>query len=317
MYYIGVDIGGMSLKAGVIDENGAIYFKTSRITEPKKPSEDIVSDICALIGATAAGFGVSLSEVCGIGIGIPGSVCDERGVVRYACNINLAGSPIAKLVSENTGVKNVRISNDANCAALAETLFGAGKGAKDTVMITLGTGVGTGIVTDGRLMKGHASAGAEGGHIQINMGGATCGCGKKGHYEAYASATALMNQTRAAIAKYPDSLLAEIAEKEGISGKTAFIAAKQGDKVGVKVVNRYLKYVAEGLVVFANIFAPEKIIIGGGISNEGETVIKPLQRYVSRNIYGARYNPKIRVVAATLKNDAGIIGAAMLCVPTK
>lgn len=168
-------------------------------------------------------------------------------------------------------------------------------------MVTLGTGVGTGIIADGRLITGNRSAGAEGGHITINLGGATCGCGKKGCFEAYASATALMNQIQSACEKHPESLLAKEVEENGNSGKIVFDCAKEGDKVAIAVVKRYIKYVGIGLVNYANIFAPEVIIIGGGISNQGDNIIKPLQRYVSRNKYGAEYTPKVKVVAATLK----------------
>lgn len=313
MKYIGIDIGGMSIKGGLVDADGRIISKKTVTTQPDKPGEEIVADIAALIESIMSDGGLSASDIAGVGIGSPGSVYDDKGEIRYSCNINFRNTPIVKILQKLTAIKNIKVSNDANCAALAETVFGAGKGAKNTVMITLGTGVGTGIVVDGRLLTGNKSAGAEGGHIQLNMGGPVCGCGKKGHFEAYASASALIKQTEAAVAKHPESLLAQLAEKDGIDGKTVFIAAECGDKTAIATVKRYLKYVGEGLVCFANIFYPEVMIIGGGISNEGDSIIKPLQRFVSRNVYGAQYNPKIKVVAATLKNDAGIIGAAALC----
>ncbi len=312
MFYIGIDIGGMSIKGGLVNEKGEILFKHTLVTEPKKPSEEIVRDIASVVERVIEGSGVKRDEIAGVGVGCPGSVHDEAGIVRYCCNINLVGTPLRDMLASITGIGAVKISNDANCAALAETMFGAGEGAKNTVMVTLGTGVGTGIVVEGKLLVGNKSAGAEGGHITINFSGPECGCKKRGHFEAYASATALMGQTRAACEKHPESLLAEIAKDDGISGKTVFIAAKRGDKVAKAVINRYIKYVGIGLVNFANIFFPEVIIIGGGISNEGDAVIKPLRRYVQKNVYGAQYNPEIKVVAATLKNDAGIIGAAAL-----
>jgi glucokinase len=312
MYYIGVDVGGMSIKCGIIGRNGEIVFKRAFKTDPYKPSEEILDDISAFVLQIIAEKNLSASDIDGMGLGFPGSVYDEKGIVRYCCNINLVNIEVVKRLERKTGIKNIKISNDANCAVLAETVFGAAKGAKNTVLITLGTGLGTGMVVDGKLLTGYRSAGAEGGHMQINMGGAVCGCGAKGHYEAYASATALIRQTDAAIKKNPDSLLAKIALERGVDGRTAFLAAAENDKTGKAVVAKYIKYVGQGLVNFANIFFPEVIIVGGGISNEGDTIIKPLQRYVSRNIYGAQYNPKIKVVAATLKNDAGIIGAATL-----
>lgn len=313
MKYIGIDIGGMTIKGGLVDENGHILLKKSIVTLPSKDDSEIVDDIARLICDIVEEGGCTIDEICGVGIGCPGSVYDEKGVVRYSCNINFRNTPMVKWLEERTHLKNIKVSNDANCAALGETVFGAGKGAKNSIMVTLGTGVGTGIVVDGRLLTGNRSAGAEGGHIQINVGGATCGCKKKGHYEAYASATALMEQVKTACEKHPESLLAQTVQNEGISGKVVFDVAKQGDKVAIAVVKKYVKYVGMGLVTFANIFFPEVIVIGGGISNQDEYIIKPLQRYVSRNVYGAEYNPKIKVVSATLKNDAGIIGAAVLC----
>ena len=312
MKYVGIDVGGMTIKGGIVDEKGNILLKKSIVTSPGKEDRLIVDDIATLVNDLIA-LGAEQEEIAGVGIGCPGSIYDEKGVVRYSCNINFRNTPMARMIAEKTGIPNVKLSNDANCAALGETLFGAGNGAKNSVMVTLGTGVGTGIVANGQLITGNRSAGGEGGHISINMGGATCGCGKKGCYEAYASATALMNQIQSACEKHPESELAKAVEEYGISGKVVFDCAQNGDKTSIAVVKRYIKYVGVGLVNFANIFFPEVIIIGGGVSNQGDNLIKPLQRYVSRNVYGAAYSPKIKVVAATLKNDAGIIGAAALC----
>lgn len=312
MKFVGIDIGGMTIKGGIVDEKGNILYKKSIVTAPGKEDRLIVDDIASLVNELVQN-GADGEEIQGVGIGCPGSIYDEKGIVRYSCNINFRNTPMAKMIEEKTGIKKVRLSNDANCAALGETLFGAGNGAKNSVMVTLGTGVGTGIVANGQLITGNRSAGGEGGHITINLGGATCGCGKKGCYEAYASATALMNQIQAACEKHPESELAKEVEQNGLNGKVVFDCAQNGDKVAMAVVKKYIKYVGVGLVNFANIFFPEVIIIGGGISNQGDNIIKPLQRYVTRNVYGAVYSPKIKVVAATLKNDAGIIGAAALC----
>lgn len=311
MKYIGIDIGGMSVKCGVV-ENGVILFKKSAPIKTNAEDIAILQSIAALVQKVMTEGNVQKKDISGIGIGCPGSIDDEAGEVRYCCNINFKNTKMAEIMRRLTGIQNVRVSNDANCAALGETLYGAGKGAKNSVMITLGTGVGTGIVVDGRLLTGNRSAGAEGGHIQLNMGGKMCGCGKRGHYEAYASATALIKQTEEACLKHPESLLAKYAAEHRIDGKTVFTFAKQGDKTAIATLKRYIKYVGEGLVTFANIFYPEVIIVGGGVSNAGDALIAPLQKYVSENVYGAQYNPEIKVVAATLKNDAGIIGAAAL-----
>ncbi|MEG2687946.1 MAG: ROK family protein [Clostridia bacterium] len=312
MFFIGVDIGGMSIKAGIVDDGGKIVAKKSIITIPTKASVLIVGDIAKLILDILAENNMAVCDIQGIGLGFPGSIFDECGIVRYCCNINLINVPVVEMLQNLTSIKNIKISNDANCAALGETKFGAGKGAKNSVMVTLGTGVGTGIIVDGKMLTGNCSAGAEGGHMQINFGKAQCGCGKHGHFEAYASATALIAQTKEAAEKHPESALTEIIKSDGLDGRTLFTAMKRGDKVAISTFKRYIKFVGVGLVNFANIFFPEVFIIGGGISNEGDTLIKPLQSYVSKNVYGAKYNPHISVVAATLKNDAGIIGAATL-----
>lgn len=312
MLYIGVDIGGMSVKAGLVNEKGEILFKSSAVTRATAPQEEIVADIAELVRQVVREGGVTFSDVAGIGVGSPGSVDDEAGVIRYSCNINFVRTPFVELMRKELNVQNVRISNDANCAALGETMFGAGRGARNSVTVTLGTGVGTGIVVDGRLLTGNRSAGAEGGHVIIKAGGVKCGCGKRGCFEAYASATALMRQTEEAARRHPESLLAKMVAEDGISGKTAFIAAKRGDKTAKRVVSTYIRYVGTGLVGFANVFYPEVFIIGGGISKEGDALILPLRRFVRKNAYGAEFNPPIDVVAATLGNDAGIIGAAAL-----
>ena len=312
MLYIGVDIGGMSVKAGLVDEKGSIIVKDTAVTRAQAPAEEIVADIAALVRKVADEGGVALSALGGIGVGSPGSVDDEAGVIRYSCNINFVRTPFVELLGGMLSVRNVKISNDANCAALGETVYGAGRGARNSVTVTLGTGVGTGIVVDGRLLTGNKSAGAEGGHVIIKAGGEKCGCGKRGCFEAYASATAFMRMTARAVERHPESYLAEVARERGIDGRTAFIAAKAGDKVAKRVVSDYIRYVGTGLIGFANVFYPEVFIIGGGIGKEGDALILPLRDFVRKNAYGAEYNPPIDVVAAALGNDAGIIGAAAL-----
>ncbi|MEG1529863.1 MAG: ROK family protein, partial [Clostridia bacterium] len=251
MFFIGVDIGGMSIKAGIVDDSGKIVAKKSIVTIPTKASELIVGDIAKLILDILADNNMAVSDIQGIGLGFPGSIYDECGIVRYCCNINLINVPVVEMLQKLTSIKNIKISNDANCAALGETKFGAGKGAKNSVMVTLGTGVGTGIIVDGKMLTGNCSAGAEGGHMQINFGKAQCGCGKHGHYEAYASATALIAQTKEAAEKHPESALNEIIKSDGLDGRTLFTAMKRGDKVAISTFNRYIKFVGVGLCNFA------------------------------------------------------------------
>ena len=314
MKIIGIDIGGMSAKAGIVNENGEILYKRTAITEKETSSGVFISDMAHLTFDLLADAGLTLNDVDGIGLGFPGSINDEKGIVRYCCNLNLRNVEFVKLFKSSLNFKKpVMISNDANCAVLAEAKFGAAKGAKDVVMFTLGTGIGTGIISGGRLITGNASAGSEGGHTTLIMGGEQCGCGRKGCFEAYASATALLNQTKEAVKKNPDSLLAEKVNAEGLSGKVPFDCAMLGDRTALEVVRNYTKYLGEGVVNFCNIFYPEIVLLGGGVSNQGDNIVKPLQRYVDLNVYGREYNPKIKVAIAAMGNDAGIIGAAALC----
>ena len=312
MYYVGIDVGGMSLKAGIVDDEGKVLFKKAVKTTPGRAGELIVGDLANLIKDIISESKISDKDIAGVGMGFPGSVWDEKGVVRYCCNINLVDIPMVKMLKEKGINYPIYISNDANCAVLGEAYVGAAKGAKNVVLITIGTGLGTGIFVEGVLLTGNRSAGAEGGHMQINIGGAKCGCDKKGHYEAYASATALLRQAKEACEKHPESLMNDLFKKHGYEGYCIFNAAEQGDETAKKVIAKFVKYVGMGAVSLCNLFYPEYFLIGGGIANNGPLFIPQLQRYISRNVYGNKYNPKIKVQAAKLLNDAGIIGAACL-----
>lgn len=313
MYYIGIDVGGMSIKGGIVDEKGKIYAKSSIVTNDSQPSEDNVRDIAALCAGIIKEAGLDDKDISGMGMGVPGSVDSKTGIINYTCNILFREYDFAGEFKKYYSFPVV-IGNDADCAVLGETTFGEYKNIKNALLVTLGTGVGTGMLIEGRLMSGFHGAGGEGGHTVIRVGGVKCNCGRRGCWEVYASATALIRQTNEAIEKHPESMLRAVAAEEGkVSGKTAFTAAKRGDKTAISVVNKYLKYVGEGLVNLGNLIRPEVIFIGGGISNEGDYVIDRLQRYVTKYSYGGSRNPQIAVKKATLKNDAGILGASALC----
>ena len=313
MYYIGIDIGGMTIKGGIVDEDGKIYIKDAVETKPERNYPEIVKDIADLCDKLCRDSGIKRSSINSIGMGIPGTINGDTGVITYANNINFEKVPIVKEFGKYYRIP-VFIGNDANCAALGEVTFGENKGYKDAILITLGTGVGSGIIVDGRMLVGKNGAGAEGGHIGLKIGGELCSCGRRGCWEAYASATALIKMCQKAMDKHPESLMHQVAAEEGkISGKTAFVAMEQGDKTAASVVRAYTKNVAEGLVSLVNIFRPEVIYIGGGISNVGAPFFEKLQRYVSRYSYGGSRNPKVKILKASLKNDAGILGAAALC----
>lgn len=316
MYLIGIDVGGMSIKGGIVDsESGKILVQHAIPTTAKYTKEYSISeDIAKVIDYILNEANMKIDDIVGIGIGQPGSIDSERGVIRYSNNIALENVPVVDELKKKFNLP-IYISNDANCAALGEYVFGAGRGYRDIVFITLGTGVGSGIIIDGKLFEGRSGAGAEAGHMVIVTDGNKCNCGRRGCWETYASATALIKQTAAAmeLPENKDSLMYEIAKEEGkVSGKTAFVAAKKGDKGGQAVVDQYIKYIGEGLVNMANIFRPDAILIGGGISKEKEYLTKPLQEMMDTVTYGGKFNPRVIVKTASLQNDAGILGAAAL-----
>ncbi|MDE6189631.1 MAG: ROK family protein [Clostridia bacterium] len=315
MYLIGIDVGGMSIKGGLVTQEGNILFKTTLPTAEKyNDSHGISEDIRKVIDAVIQGAKVSVDQIKGIGIGQPGSIDSKNGVIRYSNNIALENVPVIAQLKKYYDLP-IYINNDANCAALGEHVFGAGKGYNDVVFVTLGTGVGTGFIIDGKLFEGKDCAGTEGGHMQIDISDSACACtcGRKGCWEAYASATALIRQTKSAMDGAPNSLMHKLAKEEGkVSGKTAFCAAKAGDEAGQKVVDKYIDYVTSGLINLVNIFYPDAILIGGGISNEKEYLTQPIQKAVNAARFGAKYTPDVVIKTASLKNDAGILGAAAL-----
>lgn len=309
MYYIGVDLGGTNIAAGVVDENGKILVQDSTPTLNERPYTEIVKDMANLCKKIIADAGLAESDIKAIGIGSPGSIDNENGVVVYANNLKMDHSPIAAELKKYISVP-VNIENDANAAAYGEYVINGG-GVDDFVFITLGTGVGGGVIINKKIYRGFNGAGGELGHITLVHDGEPCTCGNHGCWEAYASVTALIRQTEAAMKENPDSMMHEVAKKENkVSGKTAFIAAKNGDAAAQKVVDTYIGYVADGIMSVINIFQPEKLVIGGGISREGDYLLKPIIRYVDKTGYN-KYMKKTKISIATLFNDAGIIGAAL------
>ena len=305
MKYVGIDIGGMTIKGGIVDEKGNILARKVVVTSPGKEDFLIVQDIANLIEDLVKDC---KDEIEGIGIGCPGSIYDEKGIVRYSCNINFRNTPMARMIAEKTQIKNVKLSNDANCAALGETMFGAGNGAKNSVMVTLGTGVGTGIVADGKLITGNRSAGAEGGHIQINLGGAVCGCGKKGCLEQYASATGIVRMAKKLLASDDrETTLKNVSE---LTAKDIFDAAKAGDAVAKELVEKLGKVLGNALANVACVVNPEIIVIGGGVSKAGSILIDVIQKhYVETTFHACR---KAEFALATLGNQAGMYGCVQM-----
>ena len=308
MNYLGIDLGGTNIKGGVVNEAGEILREASRPTHVENGPDAIADGIAALIRELEQGetFG-------GVGLGCPGTVDDESGEVVCAFNLNLIHYDLRGAIKARTGYA-IRLGNDANVAALAEATVGAGRGAHSTVVITLGTGVGCGVVLEGKMLTGYTGAASELGHMVIAEGGAQCTCGRRGCFEAYASATALIRMTRDAMAKNPNSAMHAVAKENGaVDGRTAFTAAEHGDAAAAGVVHEYVKYLASGVTNVVNIFFPEIVAFSGGVANQGEALLRPLREEVRRQEFGGAYVKRhAKLVQCTLGYQSGIIGAALL-----
>ncbi|WRS28100.1 ROK family protein [Oscillospiraceae bacterium MB08-C2-2] len=312
-YYLGVDLGGTNIAVGVVDEDMRILGRGKKKTNAPRPAQEIVEDIVSAISMALEQAELSMEQIQWIGVGTPGSVDIVAGVVGYAANLGFLNTPLASMIGERTG-KQVYLGNDGNAAAYGEALAGHAKGAKDVVMVTLGTGFGSGIVIDGRIYTGYQSKAGEIGHAAMVYNGRPCTCGRKGCIEAYCSATGLISTTREYMERFPQSQMWELAKKEGdaVSGRTAFDAMRSGDEAGAGVVEEYINHLGCALANIVDIFAPEYLVVGGGICNEGETLMAPLRRVVEQEIFDYDPQKATKLVTAALGNDAGILGAAFL-----
>ncbi|MBO4733971.1 MAG: ROK family protein [Clostridia bacterium] len=313
MYRLGIDLGGTNIVAGIVDENYKIKATAHTKTLAPRPADEIADDMAKMAFEAAKKAGVALDDISGFGIGTPGSVDHKSGTIVYANNLLFNDVPIAAMMKERTG-KDFSVANDADSAAYGEYIAGAGKGTKDFVMITLGTGVGGGVILDGKIRSGFNGAGGELGHTVIQMNGEACTCGRYGCFEAYASATALIRQTKQAMIKNSSSIMWDLCGNDlnKVSGLTPFDAMRKGDEAGKMVVDTYISYLSVGITNIINIFQPEVFCIGGGVSKEGDTIIKPLERIVHTDNYARNIQKKTVIKAAMLGNDAGIIGAAFI-----
>ena len=314
MYTIGIDLGGTNIVASVVDDDYNIIGTSKTPTNSPRSADEIFDDIADVCEEAVKTAGLTMEDIDSVGMGTPGTV-NQDGVIEFANNLAFNNVPARTMLAKriNKPEEKVFIENDANCAALGEAYAGCGNGAKAFVAVTLGTGVGSGVIIGGKIVNGVNYAGGECGHMVIVVDGEQCSCGRKGCWEAYASATALIRQTKKAMEEYPDSLMHKLAKEEGkVSGRTAFDAMRLGDIAGIKVVDDYIKYVACGLINIVNALQPEIICIGGGICNEGETLMKPLRRFVQSERYSIHSKIQTKIVKAELGNDAGVIGAALL-----
>ena len=312
-YYIGIDLGGTNIVAGVVDENYNIVSKASTKTNCPRPAQEIADDMAAMAIKAVEDAGLTMEQIEWIGIGTPGIANSETGIIEYSNNLGFENTPMADYIRKHID-KPVFIENDANAAAYGEYVAGAAKGAKNAVCITLGTGVGGGIVIDGKIYSGSNFAGAEIGHTVISVDGPQCSCGRKGCFEVFSSATGLVRMTKEKMAECPDSKMHALTEERGgkVSARMAFDAMRMGDAAAKDVVDFYIKCLAAGITNTINTFQPDVLCVGGGVCNEGDPLLLPMKALVAKEVY-TRNSPKnTEIVIAKLGNDAGLIGAAFL-----
>lgn len=311
---IGIDLGGTKIATGVVDSSGKIIGRYNIPTQPKRSYKEIIADMAFAAKRACEISGLTMDDIESIGIGSPGTVDSQNGILIYANNLNFDNVPMREEMQKHINLP-IFMGNDASCAALGETAdTGAAKGHKEVILITLGTGLGGGIIIDGKIYEGQFGAGAELGHMVICVDGVQCTCGRKGCWESYSSATGLVRMTKEALEKNKNTIMWDMVKGNlgHVSGKTAFEASRKGDALALKVVHEYMHFLGEGITNMINIFRPEIFLIGGGICNEGDYLFNPVREYVSNNLYGGHRMQMPLIMKAKLGNDAGIIGASML-----
>ena len=309
-YYIGIDIGGMTVKGIIMERDGSPLAQGSIATGSKDGGNAMCINIAALISKMADESKINLSEAVGVGVGCPGLIDSKNGTIVFAGNLGLENFPLGKAISNKVGLP-VKVTNDANAAALGEAKFGAGKEYSDSILVTLGTGVGGGIIIDGKLFEGGKSAGTEIGHTVIETNGYPCTCGRWGCFECYASATALMRKTKDAMEEDTGSEMWKTYTPQTVSGKTPFEYAET-DIAAKQVVDWYVKHLACGITNLANVFRPQVVMLGGGVSEQGERLTVPVQRLVDKELFAGTDFAPVKVVKASLGSRAGAYGAAAL-----
>ena len=311
-YTIGIDLGGTTMTAGLVNEDYEIVGKITWATRLPRPAEDLEKAMADLCREVAKQNGVDFSEVRYVGIGTPGSVNFTTGFVGYNTNFNYYDWNLGTDLEALLGFK-VYVENDANAAAFGEYIAGGAKGYKDAVVITLGTGIGSGIILDGKILRGFNFAAGEMGHTVIVKDGRKCNCGRHGCWERYASARALSEDTKAAMREHRDTIMWDLVKDiDHVNAKTSFDAMEKGDALAKQVVENWMEYVGCGIANVVNTFEPEVICIGGGVSNQGETLLGPVRAYVEKETHDITTGRVPEIRACVLRNDAGVIGAAAL-----
>lgn len=309
MHYIGIDLGGTNIKGALVDENGALLREHHLPTRVERGNDAVADGIAAVIRTLSEGE----TALGGVGVGCPGTIDDESGVIRYAANLRMRNYDLRAALETRCGCC-AHLGNDANVAALGEALVGVGRGCESLIVVTLGTGVGGGVVLGGRLLTGYTGAASELGHMVIHSGGEPCTCGRRGCFEAYASATALIRETKRAMTAHPESLMHTLAAQRGtVDGRTAFDAAACGDEAARRVTETYIDNLACGLANLVNIFYPQTIALSGGVANQGEALLAPLREKVEKMTFGSVSAEKHTLLTlCTLGYRAGMVGAALL-----
>lgn len=307
--YMGLDVGGTFIKGIILDGEGKVVALSDVPTRTGGELADCCEELAVRLVQNA---GKVFSDITAVGVGCPGTITGD-GTVLFAGNLGLKDYPLAKLLNEKLSLP-VKVANDARTAALGEARFGAGKGYRSSVLVTLGTGVGGGIIIDGKLFGGHLGAGAEIGHMVIERNGERCTCGRRGCFETYASARALTKRVRAAMEEDTSSEMWKTYNLETADGRTAF-EYMDTDYTAGKVIKQYLEYLAGGIINLCNIFRPEVVMIGGGVAAQGTRLTEPLQKLVDKEIFGGTSYAPVKVICATLGSKAGAYGAAALNMP--
>lgn len=312
-YYVGIDLGGTNIAAGVTDAEGNLLCKHSVKTLPEQGFTSVAARMCEAAEEVMRMSGIDQKDFAGLGVGVPGATDNKTGDVMLAENLKWQRVPLVQEMHKKIDLP-ILMGNDGDCAALGEMWAGNGRGLDSGILITIGTGIGSGIIIDKKIFTGGTGIGTEAGHMPLVFGGELCGCGQHGCYEAYASCTALVRQTKAAMEENQDSLMWELSRERGkVDGRTAFTAARRGDAAAQQVIDRYVCYLAAGIAGLVNVFRPEIVIIGGGVSNEGDPLLIPLNERIQEYCYGSDVIAPPKAIKAKLGNDAGIIGAALLC----
>jgi glucokinase len=314
-YIVGVDLGGTNMSAGVLPEEGGdvIALRTELTRADQGP--DAVIDrmdrmIDTVIAETVAYVGIKRDDVIGVGVGAPGPLDRERGIVVTTPNLGWTNFPLRDVIANRTGIP-ARIDNDANCATLGEWWLGAARGARNVVGMTIGTGIGGGLILDGRLYHGASDVAGEIGHTTIDVTGRRCKCGNYGCLEAYASGPSIAERAREALAGTDgDSLLVRMVNEQldSITAATVYEAAKLGDEVALEVVRETSRFLGAGLANLLNIFNPHVVVLAGGVTQAGPALFEPLRKEVRKRAFRPAVEA-CRIVPGTLLGTAGVVGA--------